>query len=273
MEEPKKQKRPLGAARLISGKCIACGARCQSECRTQAIEMNDKGEPVFNVTKCTGCRRCIKICPAQAIEIYFTSEQLEILKTLDKQSVTQEIPTEKEQIDPKLKEYHDVWIYVEHNQGQPAHVAWELMGVGTQLARARNSKVCAVILGDQVTHLCNEAFSYGADLVYLIDSQIYKYYRTESYYKAICYLVKKYKPEIMLIGATGEGRDLGGAIATDLGTGLTADCTGLAIDDKGFLLQTRPAFGGNIMATILTERTRPQMSTVRPHVMPIPRKD
>lgn len=273
MEEPKKLKRPLGAARLISGKCIACGARCQSECRAQAIEMNDKGEPVFNISKCTGCRRCLKICPAQALEIYFTPEQLDIIKTMDKQSATQDVPEEKEQIDPRLKDYHDVWVYVEHNQGQPAHVSWELMGAGVQLAKARNSKVCAVIIGDQISNLCNEAISYGADLVYLVDSKIYQYYRTESYYKAICYLVNKYKPEIMLIGATGEGRDLGGAIATELGTGLTADCTGLAIDEKGFLLQTRPAFGGNIMATILTEKTRPQMSTVRPHVMPIPEKD
>ncbi len=273
VEEPKKQKRPLGAARLLAGKCIACGARCQSECRFQAIDMNDKGEPVINLAKCTGCRRCIKICPAQAIEIFYTPEQLTIIRDLDKQKEVPEVPVEQEQIDPKLSEYHDVWVYVEHNQGQPAHVAWELMGVGAQLAKARKAKVCAIILGDQVSQLCHEAFAYGADICYLIDAQIYKYYRTESYYKAICYLVKKYKPEIMLIGATGEGRDLGGAIATDLGTGLTADCTGLAIDEKGFLLQTRPAFGGNIMATILTERTRPQMSTVRPHVMPIPVKD
>jgi len=130
-----------------------------------------------------------------------------------------------------------------------------------------------VVIGNEVAHLCNEAFAYGADKAYLIDAPVFRYYRTESYNKAICYLVNKYKPEIMLIGATGEGRDLGGAIATVLNTGLTADCTGLSIDERGFLLQTRPAFGGNIMATILTERTRPQMSTVRPHVMPIPPRD
>jgi electron transfer flavoprotein alpha subunit len=274
--EPKKQKKPLGAARLISGKCIACGARCQSECRTQAIDMNDKGEPVFNIAKCTGCRRCIRICPAEAIEIFFTPEQLEILKALEKQpaaAAPQEAPVEENPLAKELQQYHDVWVYVEHEQGQPAHVSWELMGVGSELAGARKSQVCAIIIGHNVNHLCNEAFAYGADKAYIIDSPIYNNYRTEAYYKAICYLIKRHKPEIMLIGATGEGRDLGGAIATDLGTGLTADCTGLAIDEKGFLLQTRPAFGGNIMATILTERTRPQMSTVRPHVMPIPPKD
>jgi len=141
------------------------------------------------------------------------------------------------------------------------------------LAKARKTELCAIVLGDQVSHVCHEAFAYGADKVYLIDSPVFHYYRTEPYYKAVCYLVNRYKPEIMLIGATGEGRDLGGAIATELKTGLTADCTGLSVDEKGFLLQTRPAFGGNIMATILTERTRPQMSTVRPHVMPIPARD
>jgi electron transfer flavoprotein alpha subunit len=271
--EPIKQKRPLGVAHLLSGKCIACGARCQSECRVQAIEMNDKGEPVFNKTKCTGCQRCVRICPAGAIEMYFTPEQLEILKTFEKQAVAQPVVTEETPLEKELKAYHDVWVYVEHNQDEPAHVSWELLGIGAELAKARKSQVCAIILGDQIAHLCHEAFAYGADKAYIIDSPVFRNYRTESYYKAICYLVKKYKPEIMLIGATGEGRDLGGAIATDLSTGLTADCTGLAVDEKGFLLQTRPAFGGNIMATILTERTRPQMSTVRPHVMPIPPRD
>ncbi|HMB45467.1 MAG TPA: electron transfer flavoprotein subunit alpha/FixB family protein, partial [Candidatus Methanoperedens sp.] len=106
-----------------------------------------------------------------------------------------------------------------------------------------------------------------------IDAPVFHYYRTETYNKAICYLVRKYKPEVLLMGATGLGRDLAGAVATKLNTGLTADCTGLDIDEKGYLLQTRPAFGGNIMATIFTERTRPQMSTVRPHVMLLPQKD
>ena len=132
-----------------------------------------------------------------------------------------------------------------------------------------------VVLGVIVVALltARKAFAYGAAKVYLIDGPVFRYYRTESYYKAICYLIEKYKPEIVLFGATGLGRDLAGAVATKLQTGLTADCTGLSIDDEGFLLQTRPAFGGNIMATILTEYTRPQMSTVRPHVMPLPAKD
>ncbi len=273
MVEQKKPKRPLGVARLIAGKCIACGARCQSECRSDAVEMNEKGEPVFDLAKCIGCRRCVRICPAEAIEIFFTPEQLQTLKQLEAQSVAAETPAAEDPVTAKLKEYRGVWVYVEHSEGQPAHVSWELLGAGAELAKARKSEVSVVILGDQVAHLCHEAFAYGADKAYLIDAPVFRHYRTEAYYKAICGLVKKYKPEILLIGATGEGRDLGGAIATELQTGLTADCTGLAVDERGFLLQTRPAFGGNIMATILTERTRPQMSTVRPHVLPIPARD
>ncbi len=273
MVEQKKPKRPLGVARLIAGKCIACGARCQSECRSDAVEMNEKGEPVFSLDKCIGCRRCVRICPAEAIEIFFTPEQLQILKQLEGQSAAAETPIQEDPITAKLREYRGVWVYVEHSEGQPAHVSWELLGAGAELAKARKSEVSVVILGDQVAHLCHEAFAYGADKAYLIDAPVFRHYRTETYYKAICGLVNKYKPEILLIGATGEGRDLGGAIATELQTGLTADCTGLSIDERGFLLQTRPAFGGNIMATILTERTRPQMSTVRPHVLPIPTRD
>ena len=116
-----------------------------------------------------------------------------------------------------------------------------------------------------------EAFAHGADKVYLIDDPVLKHYRTEPYLRATVSLVEKYKPEIILMGATGLGRDLAGAVATVLGTGLTADCTGLTIDKQRRLLeQTRPAFGGNIMATILTQEARPQMASVRPHVMPKP---
>lgn len=107
----------------------------------------------------------------------------------------------------------------------------------------------------------------------MIDAPVYKYYRTESYQQAVCYLIEKYKMEVILMGATGMGRDLAGAIATVVATGLTADCTGLDIDDKRDLMQTRPAFGGNIMATIMCENTRPQMATVRPNVMAMPARN
>jgi electron transfer flavoprotein alpha subunit len=278
MAEPEKIKRPRGEPRLIPGRCIACGARCESECPKDAITMNEKGEPVIDLEKCTRCRRCLKVCPAEAIEIYFTPEEQKILDELaaQKAAAKPQVEQEEEEKDlrlEKIKEYRGVWVFIEQTGGEPAQVSWELLGIGSELAETRGVELCSICIGENVEHLCREAFAYGAEKVYLMDDPVFRHYRTEPYYKAICYLVEKYKPEIMLFGATGLGRDLAGAVATSLQTGLTADCTGLAIDDAGFLLQTRPAFGGNIMATILTEYTRPQMSTVRPHVMPMPDRD
>ncbi len=279
MAEEKKIKRPRGVARLISGKCIACGARCQSVCPKDAIEMNEQGEPVITVEKCIGCRKCLKVCPADALEIYYTPEEQKILAEIAARAKEAAVP-EVEEVSKeeaaalaKLKEYKGVWVFVEQIEGEPADVSWELLGVGADLAKTLGVELCSIVVGDKVENLCQESFACGASKAYLVDDPVFHYYRTEPYYKAICYLVKKYKPEVLLMGATGLGRDLAGAVATKLQTGLTADCTGLAIDEKRFLLQTRPAFGGNIMATILTERTRPQMATVRPHVMPLPEKD
>ena len=278
MAEEKKIKRPRGIAKLILDKCIACGARCQSSCPKDAIEMNEAGEPIILVDKCIGCRKCLKVCPTDALEIYFTPEEQKILEEIAARSKkaappAEEVSEEEEAELARLKDYRGVWIFVEQTEGEPAVVSWELLGVGAELAKTRNVELCAIVIGHGVENLCQEAFAYGANKAYLVDGPIYRFYRTKPYYKAFCYLVEKYKPEIVLIGATGLGRDLAGAIATELQTGLTADCTGLAIDERGFLLQTRPAFGGNIMATILTERTRPQMSSVRPHVMPMPEKN
>jgi len=281
MEEKKKIRKPRGVARLIPGKCVACGALCQTACppKIDAIEMNDKGEPVIAEDKCAGagCRKCINVCPVDAIEIYFTPEEQQLLAEIAKETgavaVPEAVGKEKAKVAPKIKEYEGVWVFVEQTDGVPHTVSWELLGVGADLAKTLDVELCSMVIGDRVENLCQESFAYGASKAYLIDAPVFHYYRTEPYHKAICYLVDKYKPEIVLIGATGLGRDLAGAVATELKTGLTADCTGLAIDDDGFLLQTRPAFGGNIMATILTERTRPQMSSVRPHVMPMPEKD
>ena len=131
-------------------------------------------------------------------------------------------------------------------------------------------ELAAVVIGHQVEPLCREAFSYGAQKAYLLDAPLYADYRTQPYLEAMCHLIEQHKPEVILMGATGMGRDLAGAVATRVGTGLTADCTGLDIDDKRNLMQTRPAFGGNIMATIMCDKYRPQMATVRPHVMQQP---
>jgi len=269
--EPKRPKRPRGRARLLEGKCIACGALCQAECPADAIEMNDRGEPIIILENCIGCKKCVKVCPASALEMFFTPEEEAVLAELARLGFAKEAP-EKEGPVPKVDQsYRGVWVFVEQQNGRAAAVSWELLGAGAKLAADLEVDLCAYVLGHEIGHLADEAFAYGAKKVYLVDDPILKNYRTEPYLKASSDLIRKYKPEVVLMGATGLGRDLAGAVATDLHTGLTADCTGLAIDKAGRLLeQTRPAFGGNIMATILTERHRPQMATVRPHVMPKP---
>lgn len=269
-----KPKKPRGVARLLEGKCIACGARCQSSCPVNCIEMTDSGEPIIETGKCIGCQKCVKICPSTAIEMFYTAAEQQILAELAASAVPveEEIDPEAAAIAKTLAAYRGVWVFVEQTEGEPAKVSWELLGAGAGLASTLGVELCALVIGENVEHLCREAFEYGAAKVYLLDAPVYKHYRTEAYVEACCHLIDKYKPEVILMGATGMGRDLAGAIATRVGTGLTADCTGLAIDDKRNLMQTRPAFGGNIMATIMCDKYRPQMSTVRPNVMAMPER-
>jgi electron transfer flavoprotein alpha subunit len=270
MKEPAKIKKPRGKARVIDGKCVACGARCQSACPVDCVEMTNAGEPLINAEKCIGCLKCVKACPAEAVEMFFTPEELKILASLSGEG--EEVDEEEQARRRKIAPYRGVWVFIEQNDGEPARVSWELTGAGRGLADSLGVELSAVIIGSGVGYLAQEAFSYGADNAYLIDQEVFRQYRTEPYLEAMCYLVGKYQPEVVLMGATGMGRDLAGAVATRVGTGLTADCTGLGIDDKRNLMQTRPAFGGNIMATIMCDRFRPQMATVRPHVMPLPER-
>ncbi len=266
-------KKPRGKAKLLEGKCIACGARCQSSCPVNCIDMTDSGEPVVEAAKCIGCLKCIKVCPAQALEIFFTPEEQQILDELARQSggaVEEEPDEETQKLQQLLASYQGVWVVIEQFEGIVAKVSWELLGAGAGLARSLGAELSAVILGQGIEHICNEAFEHGADQAIILDAPVYRHYRTQSYTEAICHLIEKYRPEIILMGATAQGRDLAGAVATVVGTGLTADCTGLGIDDKRNLMQTRPAFGGNIMATIMCDKFRPQMATVRPHVMQMP---
>jgi len=169
------------------------------------------------------------------------------------------------------KEYSGVWVFVEQLEGKLATVTLELIGKAKKLASSLNVQVSAVLLGDKVESIISTLFEHGADTVYIIDNPVFHFYRAETYKSAFCYLVEKYKPEILLMGATTTGRDLAGAVATTLKTGLTADCTALDIDlEKKILLASRPAFGGNIMATIVCKNHRPQMATVHPKVMKMP---
>lgn len=167
-----------------------------------------------------------------------------------------------------LSDYHGVFTFVQQVEGKITGVSLELIGEGSRLAQQLGTQVTAMLLGDQVEALADELFHFGADRVILVDDPALKLYRTEPYTQAITAIVKEYKPEIVLFGATAIGRDLGPRVAARNHTGLTADCTKLEIDEetKNFRM-TRPAFGGNLMATIICPDFRPQMSTVRPGVM------
>ncbi|MGO4888165.1 electron transfer flavoprotein subunit alpha/FixB family protein [Anaerobacillus sp. MEB173] len=167
-----------------------------------------------------------------------------------------------------FEEYRDIWVFIEEKEGKIAPVSLELLGAGRALADKRRVGLAGVLIGENVTELASKVFEYGADKLYVYDQSIFKHYRTETYMKALLHCSEKYKPEVILYGATAMGKDLASAVATDLPTGLTADTTILDIEeDTGLLLASRPAFGGNIMATILCKKYRPQMATVRPKVM------
>jgi electron transfer flavoprotein alpha subunit len=167
-----------------------------------------------------------------------------------------------------MKENRGVWVFIEVNEGKIEDVSLELLGAGRKLADKLNVPLSGVLLGYGVKDLACQVIYSGADAVYVTDQPILKHYRTEAFMKAVIQLAEKYRPEIFLYGATPNGKDLASAVATDLSTGLTADTTMLDVDvDKRLLEASRPAFGGNIMATILCKKHRPQMATVRPKVM------
>jgi electron transfer flavoprotein alpha subunit len=168
--------------------------------------------------------------------------------------------------------YRGVWVYVEHEHGVVHPVSWELLGQGRQLAASLGVELAAVVLGDAAADTCvTQAFHYGADKVYRINDPVLHHYRNQPYTHGLTELVNVYQPEILLLGATPQGRDLAGSVATTLRTGLTADCTGLEIDTSDrSLLSSRPTFGGSLMCTIVNLATRPQMATVRPRVMAMP---
>lgn len=164
-------------------------------------------------------------------------------------------------------QYKDVYVFVEQRDGVIQKVAVELLGKARELADALGEKVVAMLLGYEVANQAEELIAYGADVVLCADERELVQYTTEPYAQTIAQIVRERKPGIVLIGATTIGRDLGPRLSARLETGLTADCTGLAISEERDLLMTRPAFGGNLMATIICKEHRPQMSTVRPGVM------
>lgn len=183
----------------------------------------------------------------------------------------------KYELDERLKAYQGVWVFIEHEQGQVHPVSWELLGEGRKLADKLGVALSGVVMGPPGTataRFCEEACRHGADQCYLVEDAILANYRNEPFSRGLTDLVDTYKPEILLLGATVQGRDLAGSVATTLQTGLTADCTELNIDmDNRGLAATRPTFGGSLLCTIVTKNYRPQMATIRPRVMAMPERD
>jgi len=229
--------------------CTGCGA-CLQVCPFGALSLDSENIAIVSEA-CTGCGACLPECPVEALS----------LPEVEKK---EQIPTD---------EYSGVWVWVEQYNHQAGSISWEMMGEGRKLADRRETTLSACVLGYQAEPIARQAIAYGADRVFLVDDPTLEVYRTDPYARILVELVKKYKPEIFLLGASTRGRDLAGAVATYIYTGLTADCTGLEIEEgTNLLLQIRPAFGGNIMATIKCPDNRPQMATVRHHVfeMPVP---
>ncbi|AYF54222.1 electron transfer flavoprotein subunit alpha [Clostridium novyi] len=166
-----------------------------------------------------------------------------------------------------IADFKGVWVFAEQRDGELQKVALELLGKGREIADKLGVELTAVLLGNKIENVANELLSHGADKVIYAEDERLSHYTTGAYTKVICDLVEEKKPEILFIGATFIGRDLGPRVAARLHTGLTADCTALDTEEgTGHLLMTRPAFGGNLMATIMCTENRPQMSTVRPGV-------
>lgn len=223
--------------------CIGCGV-CEEVCTFGAIEVVDSVAVVNE--KCTLCGSCVDSCEAGALSI----------------------ESREKTVQADLAEWSGIMIYAEYRHGKVAPVSFELLGIGRELADQQKVPLSAVLLGSGLDNAARDLVAYGADIVYQVDDPALEYFTDEIYGNILEDVVRERKPEVVLAGATAIGRSFIPLVATSLATGLTADCTQLAIrPEDGVLLQTRPAFGGNIMATIECPHTRPQMATVRPRVM------
>lgn len=227
---------------------------------------------VINREKCNGCETCVSVCPFSAIEIRdgkaFITEYCQIcmacLSACPEGAIT-EVPEVQEA--QEAQEGKGVWVFAEQRAGKVASVAYELLGAGRRLADELKTELSAVLFGASEKE-ANELIKWGADKVFHSTDPVFEKFNDEPYSRLLINLIREHNPEIVLAGATPIGRSFIPRVAARLRTGLTADCTGLEIDkDTGKLLQIRPAFGGNIMATILCPNNRPQIATVRPRVM------
>ena len=260
------------AIEILKEKCIGCG-QCFKSCPYDAFEFepydgNKLGKVAKVNAKCSFCNQCLTACKFGAIQ------------------------EKKQDAAVDLSEYKHIWVFAEQRQVKIQNVALELIGEGKRLAKdiSEDTQICAVLMGNNIDHLAQECFEYGAEKVYMVQDPLLENFTTDGYTKVMKQLIDEYKPEIVLYGATHIGRDFAPRIAARCNTGLTADCTHLDVkvskyiefakanttldtstldpnDPSTGIKQTRPAFGGNLMATIICPKTRPQMSTVRPGVM------
>lgn len=231
------------AIRIDLEKCNSCGL-CMRSCPYEALESIDK-KPRWIEDRCTLCGACLESCKFEAL--------------------AGEIPTREL---PDFADYSGVWVFAEQRDNVFHRSAFELLGCARQLADDLGEEVVAAILGGDIRDNADQLIHYGADKCVVVEHPALAYYQTCTYTHVLSELVRSHKPNILLIAATHLGRDLAPRMARRLGLGLTADCTRLSMDpEERILLQTRPAFGGNIMATIVSRFSRPQTATVRPGIM------
>jgi len=235
------RKKNMGTILVNSNKCDLCG-QCTEACPFGAIEITKNGAEIN--AGCKMCRLCIKRCPQKAIAI-----------------------VDEERSKVNKDEWKGVMVFVEHLEGEIHPVTLELIGKARELAGKINHPVFAVFMGNNISNKAEELLVYGVDRVYIYDYEQLNYYKVDLYADVFEDCIRKVKPSIVLVGATSIGRSLAPRLSTRFRTGLTADCTVLDIRQNTDLVQIRPAFGGNIMAQIVTQNSRPQFATVRYKVM------
>jgi electron transfer flavoprotein alpha subunit len=228
------------------------------------------------VEKCTGCTLCVKACPFGAISVISKKAVIDAHKCnlcgacvpacKFKAVLLEKAPVKCET--PNIKDYKGIWVFIEQKNGKVQSISYELLGKARELAAKLSCEVSACLIGNKMDDELDTLIWHGADNIYLVESPELANFQDDPYTNILVKLIEKHKPEILLCGATAIGRSLVSRVAVKINSGLTADCTGLDIDlEKKILLQTRPAFGGNIMATIISPSRRPQMATVRHKVM------
>jgi electron transfer flavoprotein alpha subunit len=237
--------------KVFTDKCIGC-KMCENACPFNAISIVERLEhpkkfklAVIDLSKCVYCSSCVQICKFNAIELKKDASQSGVDKNL----------------------YKGVWVYAEQRHGEVSGIVYELLNEGKRLAGKLGTVLSVVLIGSNIKSKVQELINRGADKVYICEDPIFTEFQDDPYSDVLVRLIEKEKPEIVLMGATNIGRSFAPRVAARIRTGLTADCISLEVDPKTKnLRQTRPAFGGNIMATILTPGHRPQMSTVRHRV-------